>query len=76
MEPLAPRQRGSKDGRLSCQSHIEEEGMCGEYRRCLLFGGGAHCERVCMCWETFRYYARVIRTEEDVNSIKTYFPYR
>lgn len=39
MEPLVAHPSDSKDGRLSCQSYIQEGGMCGEYRRCCLFGG-------------------------------------
>lgn len=35
MEPLAARQSDSKDGRLSCQSYIQGDAMCGEYGRCL-----------------------------------------
>lgn len=38
MEPLAARLSDSKDGRLSCQSYIQEGGMCGEYGRCPFLG--------------------------------------
>lgn len=40
MEPLASRQSASKDGRLRCQSYIQEDAMCGEYGRCLPVVGG------------------------------------
>ena len=78
MEPLAAHPSDSKGGRLSCQSHIQEGGMCGEYGRCCLFFGGSEmwkglyrnlywCVRLwALLTGTFPGSAWTIGTEEDV----------